>query len=147
MDKLTQQRRSANMRQIRSKNTSPELAVRRIVHAMGYRYRLHRKDLPGKPDLTFPSRKKVVFLHGCFWHHHEGCREGRLPQTRAEYWGPKLTRNCERDAVSVSKLKALGWDVLTLWECEVEKDHAAVSKRLRRFLGDPASARPQTHPI
>jgi DNA mismatch endonuclease, patch repair protein len=142
VDKLTQQRRSANMRQIRSKDTAPELAIRRIAHGMGYRYRLHRKDLPGKPDLTFPGRKKVVFLHGCFWHQHQGCREGRLPRTHAEYWGPKLAHNCERDALAVSKLKALGWDVLTLWECEVEKDPTSVSRRLRQFLGESASVRP-----
>lgn len=135
MDKLSQQRRSDNMRQIRSKDTTPELILRRLIHMMGYRFRLHRKDLPGKPDLVFPGRKKVIFLHGCFWHQHKGCREGRLPGTRREYWGPKLARNQERDALSEAALKSLGWGVLTLWECEVEKEPAVVLRQLRRFLG------------
>jgi DNA mismatch endonuclease (patch repair protein) len=135
LDKISQDRRSDNMARIRSKDTTPELTLRRLVHAMGYRFRLHRKDLPGKPDLVFSARKKVIFLHGCFWHQHKGCREGRLPGTRVEYWAPKLARNRERDALSEAALKSLGWGVLTLWECEVEKDRAGVSKQLRRFLG------------
>lgn len=143
MDKLSQQRRSDNMRRIRSKDTTPELMLRRLVHAMGYRFRLHRKDLPGKPDLVFPGRKKVVFLHGCFWHQHKNCREGRLPGTRREYWEPKLARNQERDVLSEAALKSLGWHVLTLWECEVEKKPAAVSKELRRFLGRTIMDKPR----
>jgi DNA mismatch endonuclease (patch repair protein) len=135
LDKLSQQRRSDNMRQIRSKDTSPELALRRLVFRMGYRFRLHRKDLPGKPDLVFSGRKKVVFLHGCFWHQHPGCREGRVPSTRREYWEPKLARNQERDAFAQAALKSLGWGVLTLWECELAKNPAAISGELRRFLG------------
>jgi DNA mismatch endonuclease (patch repair protein) len=134
LDKLSPQRRSENMRQIRSKDTAPELTLRRLVHAMGYRFRLHRRDLPGKPDLVFPARKKVIFLHGCFWHQHKGCREGRLPGTRREYWEPKLARNQERDALAEVALKSSGWDVLTLWECEVEKDLKAVSAQVRRFF-------------
>jgi DNA mismatch endonuclease, patch repair protein len=141
LDKLSQLRRSDNMRQIRSKDTAPELILRRLAHAMGYRFRLHRKDLPGKPDLVFSARKKVVFLHGCFWHQHKGCREGRLPGTRREYWQPKLARNQERDAVSEAALRSLGWGVLTLWECEVERDTVGVSKRLKGFLGKPAIRR------
>jgi DNA mismatch endonuclease (patch repair protein) len=141
LDKISKQRRSHNMRQIRSKDTAPELALRRIVHRMGYRFRLHRKDLPGKPDLVFPGRKKVVFLHGCFWHQHRGCREGRLPGTRQEYWQPKLERNQERDAVSQTALKALGWDVLTLWECEVAKTPSAIAGQLRQFLGPSSHTR------
>ena len=89
MDKLSAERRSANMRQIRSKDTTPELALRRMLHRLGYRFRLHRKDLPGKPDLVFPSRRKVIFVHGCFWHQHPACREGRVPRSRLEYWEPK----------------------------------------------------------
>jgi DNA mismatch endonuclease (patch repair protein) len=138
LDKLSQQRRSDNMRQIRSKDTRPELALRRLVHGMGYRFRLHRKDLPGRPDLVFSGRKKVVFLHGCFWHQHKGCREGRLPSTRREYWEPKLARNQERDAMAHAALKSLGWGVLTLWECELARNPAAISGELRRFLGAPA---------
>ena len=138
MDKLSQQRRSENMRRIRSKDTAPEVALRRMVHGMGYRFRLHRKDLPGKPDLVFPGRKKVIFLHGCFWHQHKGCREGRLPGTRREYWEPKLARNQERDALAQAALNSLGWGVLTLWECELSKNSPAISAELSRFLGPPA---------
>ena len=139
MDKISQLRRSDNMRQIRSKDTAPELILRRLAYAMGYRFRLHRKDLPGKPDLVFSARKKVVFLHGCFWHQHKGCREGRLPGTRREYWQPKLARNQERDALSEAALRLLGWGVLTLWECQVERDTVAISKRLEDFLGKPST--------
>lgn len=135
MDRLSRDRRSENMRQIRSKDTAPELALRSLVHRLGYRFRLHRKDLPGKPDLVFPARKKVIFLHGCFWHQHKECREGRLPGTRHEYWEPKLARNQERDAVSQAALKSLGWEVLTLWECQLAKDPASISQKITRFLG------------
>ena len=141
MDKLSEDRRSENMRRIQSKNTAPELALRSLVYSLGYRFRLHRKDLPGKPDLVFPGRRKVIFLHGCFWHQHKECREGRLPGTRREYWAPKLARNVERDAASGMALKSLGWDVLTLWECELAKDPAAISKELEHFLGPLGTAR------
>jgi DNA mismatch endonuclease (patch repair protein) len=135
MDNLSTERRSANMRQIRSKNTAPEIILRSIVHRLGYRFRLHRKDLPGKPDLVFPGRRKVIFLHGCFWHQHKECREGRLPGTRCEYWGPKLAKNEERDASSQAALKSLGWGVLTLWECELALGPGFISRVVRRFLG------------
>lgn len=139
-DKLTPERRSANMARIRSKNTKPEITVRRMVHAAGYRFRLHRKDLPGKPDLVFPGRRAVIFVHGCFWHGHPDptCREAVPPKSRLEYWGPKLTRNKERDAANVAALKATGWRVLTLWECEI-KNREAVALRLREFLGAPGN--------
>lgn len=130
------------MRQIRSKDTAPELALRRIVYQMGYRFRLHRKDLPGKPDLVFPGRKKVVFLHGCFWHQHQGCRDGRVPGTRQDYWKPKLARNQERDVLARTALKALGWDVLILWECDLSKKAPVIAAQLTRFLGAP-DIRPQ----
>src|ERR1700686_148234 len=123
------------MRQIPSKNTTPEIILRSIVHRLGYRFRLHRKDLPGKPDLVFPGRRKVIFLHGCFWHQHSGCREGRLPGTRREYWEPKLARNRERDATAQAALKSQGWSVFTVWECELSKDPKAASERLIHFLG------------
>ena len=93
MDKISAQRRSANMARIRSKNTSPEIILRCLIHRLGYRFRLHRKDLPGRPDIVFPSRRKIVLAHGCFWHQHPGCPEGRVPNSRREYWGPKLKRN------------------------------------------------------
>jgi DNA mismatch endonuclease, patch repair protein len=141
VDKISTQRRSENMRQIRSKNTAPELTLRQMLYQMGYRFRLHRKDLPGKPDLVFPGRKKIVFVHGCFWHQHQGCREGRLPGTRREYWEPKLARNQERDVLAQTELQALGWDVLTLWECDLVKAPGAIAGRLRRFLGPSGHVR------
>jgi len=133
MDKLDAQRRSENMRQIRSKNTKPEMLLRSLLHKAGYRFRLHRRDLPGKPDIVFPGRRKVIFVHGCFWHQHPGCREGRLPGTRQDYWRPKLERNVERDAATIEQLRALGWQVLTVWECETGNAEP-VKDRLRAFL-------------
>lgn len=134
VDKLTPEKRSANMARIRSKNTRPELLVRRMLHAMGYRYRLHRKDLPGKPDLVFPSRKAVIFVHGCFWHRHPdpSCKDAALPKTRIDYWTPKLTRNAERDKQHIEALEANGWKVLIIWDCETNSDGLAL--RLRAFL-------------
>jgi DNA mismatch endonuclease, patch repair protein len=134
MDNLSAERRSANMRRIPAKNTTPELFLRRILHRAGYRFRLHRKDLPGKPDLVFPGRRKVIFVHGCFWHQHPGCREGRIPETRPEYWEPKLTRNQQRDAAAIAALKSDRWKCLVIWECDL-KDPATVTKRIQRFLG------------
>jgi DNA mismatch endonuclease (patch repair protein) len=133
MDKLDAQRRSKNMRQIRSKNTKPEVLLRSLLHKAGYRFRLHRKDLPGKPDIVFPGRRKVIFVHGCFWHQHPGCREGRLPGTRPDYWRPKLERNVERDTAAIEQLRELGWKVLTVWECEISKPEL-VKDRVRVFL-------------
>lgn len=108
MDKLTPERRSENMRRIKNKGMKPEMAVRRLVHGLGYRYRLHRKDLPGRPDLTFGPKRKVIFVHGCFWPQHSQCREGRPLGSNAGYWGPKLARNVERDAQHLASLKELG---------------------------------------
>jgi DNA mismatch endonuclease (patch repair protein) len=135
MDKLTPERRSQNMRRIKSKDMKPELTVRRLAYALGYRYRLHRKDLPGKPDLVFGPKKKIIFVHGCFWHGHEleGCLDARRPKSNTGYWYPKLTRNKERDAEHIVALEALGWEVLTIWECET-KNLNAVKKRLKAFL-------------
>jgi DNA mismatch endonuclease (patch repair protein) len=133
MDRLNPQRRSENMRRIRSEDTGPELQVRRLVHSLGLRFRLHDKALPGKPDLVFRSRKSVIFVHGCFWHLHGSCREGRVPSTRQEYWLPKLTRNAQRDREHLRELKKAGWRVLVIWECEVcalEK----LARKLDRFL-------------
>jgi DNA mismatch endonuclease, patch repair protein len=134
MDKLSTERRSANMRQIRSKDTKPEVLLRRLLHAQGYRFRLHRKDLPGKPDLVFPSRKKAIFVHGCFWHQHPGCREGRVPGSRREYWEPKLARNQQRDAAAQAALKEQGWRYLIVWECELDDATSAI-KNVVSFLG------------
>lgn len=126
--------RSRQMALIRSKDTAPEIAVRRLAHRLGYRYRLHRADLPGKPDMVFPSRKAVVFMHGCFWHGHDCKRGGRKPKTNADYWRAKIARNAERDAAATAALAVLGWRSLVVWECEV-KNPAAVAQRLRDFLG------------
>jgi DNA mismatch endonuclease (patch repair protein) len=125
--------RSENMRRIRSKGMLPELAVRSMVHRMGFRFRLHSKDLPGKPDLVFVSRRKVIFVHGCFWHAHD-CKKAHKPKSNTNYWGPKLKRNQARDARNVGALRAAGWKPLVIWECEL-KESSAVSKRLRKFLG------------
>ena len=120
-DVVTTARRSEIMSNIRAKGMKPEMAVRRLVHSLGYRYRLHRKDLPGKPDLVFASRKKVIFVHGCFWHQHENksCKIARRPQSNRHYWVPKLKRNAERDAENQTALSTLGWEVLIIWECQL----------------------------
>lgn len=136
VDKLTAAQRSANMARIRSKNTSPELRLRRLVYQLGYRYRLHRKDLPGKPDLVFLSRRKIIFVHGCFWHQHAACREGRRPGSRQTYWEPKLQGNVDRDRRYQKELKELGWKTLVIWECQLN-DISAVTRELKRFLGKP----------
>ena len=118
-DTLTKDQRSLVMSRVRSKDTVPEMRVRRVAHRMGYRYRLHRKHLPGCPDMVFPGRGAIVFVHGCFFHRHQGCALARIPKSRQDFWVPKLTRNAERDAEKVAALKALGWRVLVVWECEV----------------------------
>jgi DNA mismatch endonuclease (patch repair protein) len=138
VDQLNQERRSRNMQQIRHKNTGPELIVRRIVTKLGYRYRLHVESLPGKPDLTFRRIKRVIFVHGCFWHQHSGCREGRIPQSRTDYWGPKLLRNVERDRSHLAALSAAGWQALIIWECEL--DDSELSERIKSFLSVSTSA-------
>jgi DNA mismatch endonuclease (patch repair protein) len=139
MDSISTARRSANMSRIRSKDTKPEMLIRRMLHRLGYRYRLHRRDLPGAPDLVFPSRKKIVLVHGCFWHHHKGCIDGRLPKSREDYWLPKLVRNVERDRRNVAKLRRGGWKVMTVWECDAVKADS-LRKRLVQFLGPMNSA-------
>ena len=138
MDTLSKARRSENMRRIQSKDTKPEMRVRRLLTKMGYRYRLHRKDLPGKPDLVFASRKKVLFVHGCFWHQHAAkrCRIARLPKSNRTYWVPKLERNARRGAANVRALRRAGWRVAVVWECHC-RNESALAKRLRRFLGPP----------
>lgn len=133
MDTLTPAERSARMALVRAKDTKPELLVRRLVHGMGYRYRLHRRDLPGTPDLVFPGRGKVIFIHGCFWHRHADCALARLPKSRSDFWLPKLTANAERDARNVRALRRLGWSVLTIWECQLG-DTAKLASKIRRFL-------------
>jgi DNA mismatch endonuclease, patch repair protein len=127
--------RSANMRAIRSKDMRPELAVRSLVHRMGYRFRLYRKDLPGKPDLVFVSPRKVIFVHGCYWHGHL-CKLAHTPKTNTAYWGPKLQRNRARDKKNLKSLRRLGWTPLVIWECEL-KNLGTSAARMRRFLNRP----------
>ena len=135
MDKLTPQQRSENMRRIRSKDMEPELEERRLVHRLGYRFRLHDTNLPGKPDLVFRSRRKVIQVHGCFWHQHNStsCEITRKPKSNIHYWTPKLARNMARDLEHLKSLSRLGWKVLTIWECELGNE-SALTKRLVRFL-------------
>jgi DNA mismatch endonuclease (patch repair protein) len=134
MDIWSKEKRSQVMSNIRSKNTKPELLVRSQLHIAGYRFRIHQKDLPGKPDIVLPKYKTVVFVHGCFWHLHSGCRDGTVPKTRADYWKNKLLRNKERDKEHMRTLQKLGWRVLRLWECEVEKETDKVLEKLNNIL-------------
>ena len=137
-DRLSPTERSANMRRIRQTDTKPELAVRRAAHQLGYRFRLHRRDLPGTPDLVFPRLRKVILVHGCFWHQHPGCRLARTPKSRLDYWLPKLERNRKRDAEVQAALRKLGWDVLVVWECQVGKDPNVAKPIIAPFLADVA---------
>lgn len=133
MDQISPERRSWNMSRIRSKNTTPELKVRSMLHRMGYRFRLHRKDLPGKPDIVLSRYKKIIFVHGCFWHSHS-CKKGQhLPGTRIDYWKSKLAKNKERDNAAIIKLHNMGWKVLVVWECET-KDEAVLKNLLYQYI-------------
>lgn len=125
--------RSRTMRAVKSANTKPEMLVRRLAHRLGFRFRLHRKDLPGKPDLVFPDRQRVIFVHGCFWHGHDCKRGARQPKTNADYWLAKIARNQARDQKVVEELTAAGWPSLILWECEL-RDQEALAARLFAFL-------------
>jgi DNA mismatch endonuclease (patch repair protein) len=127
------QRRSALMATIPSRNTRPELLVRRVLHRMGYRFRIHQRSLPGTPDIVLRRYQAVILIHGCFWHQHRDCPEGRLPRARTTYWWPKLARNVEKDEAAISALNAAGWRVLVIWACEV-RNLEALEERLRKFL-------------
>jgi DNA mismatch endonuclease (patch repair protein) len=128
MDKFSKAKRSLIMAAIKGKNTQPELFVRKILWAAGYRYRLHAKDLPGCPDIVSRSKRKAVFVNGCFWHGHK-CRKGKLPKTRTKFWAEKIQRNKKRDAINLRKLKRTGWQYLNVWECEIKKPRL-ISKML-----------------
>ena len=134
-DNLTPSRRSANMAAIRSTGMAPEMAVRGMVHKMGFRFRLHRKDLPGKPDLVFPARRKAMFVHGCFWHWHgvKKCRIWRTPKSNLVYWKKKLGGNRDRDKRNLQLLKKAGWRTLVIWECQVA-DAKALERKIRKFI-------------
>ena len=133
-DKFSPEMRSKVMAAVRQRDTVPEMYVRRMLHGMGYRYRLHRRDLPGSPDLVFPSRKKVVFVHGCFWHGHT-CPKGALPKTRLDFWRTKIQKNRKRDARTLAQLQKIGWQAITVWQCELA-DRASLKHRLVRFLAE-----------
>lgn len=136
MDTFTAEQRSEVMRRVRATDTGPEMTVRRLTHAMGFRYRLHCRELAGNPDLVFPARGKIIFVHGCFWHSHS-CRAGRnRPVTNKPYWLTKLERNRRRDRTNRARLRRDGWDVLVVWECQL-KDAERLRERIRRFLEGP----------
>lgn len=137
LDTLTVRERSALMSRIRGKDTKPEMAVRRLVHGLGYRYRLHAKELPGRPDLVFRPRRKVIFVHGCFWHRHEGCPKNRIPKSpeTRDFWRDKLNGNAHRDQLNETTLRRTGWGVLVIWECET-KDLEQLTERVRAFLDE-----------
>lgn len=131
-DRFTPEERSRIMAKVKGRDTKPEILVRRILHRLGYRFRLYRKDLPGKPDIVLPRHRKIIFVHGCFWHGHD-CKRGARPETNADFWNAKIKGNIERDARNTEELKRLGWDVLTLWVCEM-KDPDELAERLGRFI-------------
>ena len=136
----TPENRSRIMRAVKGRDTSLEMTIRRLIYSMGYRYRLHRKDLPGTPDLVFSSRRSVLFLNGCFWHGHDCKRGARVPKTNVDYWRNKIARNISRDMQNQAALQAQGWRVLVIWECQI-KDESALKRRLLAFLGPPGRNR------
>ena len=134
-DRISEERRSYNMRQIKSSDTGAERTVRKVLHSLGYRYRLHDRRLPGSPDIVFAGRRKVIFVHGCFWHQHPipDCTDSRLPKSNREYWIPKLTRTQQRDSVNQEMLLDAGWESLVVWECELN-DAESLRSRLVEYL-------------
>lgn len=136
-DTMTPEERSERMSRVRNKDSKAELRVRRLVHGMGYRYRLHNRTLPGKPDVVLARHKKVIFVHGCYWHQHGVCRPLAVPENNTEFWRKKFADNVERDRRNLQQLKEMGWDVLVIWECET-KDTEALESKLRDFLTQPA---------
>jgi len=139
MDTLTRKQRSERMALIRSKNTKPELAVRSLLHAAGYRFRVHDRTLPGRPDIVFRRRRKVIFVHGCFWHGHVGCKIANIPKSQTKYWVEKFTNNQLRDSKNLERLSSDRWKALILWECEA-KNLAKTRSALIKFLGSPKFA-------
>jgi len=133
MDHLSPTERSRQMALMKSKNTAPEIAVRKVVYALGFRYRLHEKGLPGKPDIVFKGRKKVIFVHGCFWHRHEGCRRASNPKSNLDYWHAKFDRNTTRDRANMQALREAGWDPFIVWECEL-KSIDTLTAKLQGFI-------------
>ncbi|HEX8513991.1 MAG TPA: very short patch repair endonuclease [Allosphingosinicella sp.] len=143
MDNLTPKRRSEIMAQVRSKDTSAEVRVRKAAHGMGFRFRVHRKDLPGTPDLVFPKLRTAMFVHGCFWHQHPGCRRSSVPKTRAQFWLEKFRHNLARDQRVTEALEAEGWAVVVIWECET-KSPDELRMAIRRSLSVSAESHAKT---
>lgn len=143
MDNLVPTDRSKAMSSVRGKNTRPELLVRRLLHKLGFRFRLHRRDLPGSPDIVLPKHRSCIFVHGCFWHQHPGCKRSSIPATNTEFWLGKLNSNVERDKRVALSLQALGWRTLVVWECET-KNPTRLSDVLLQFLLGPLRSLPQT---
>lgn len=136
-DVFTAKERSRIMARVRGKDTAPELAIRSMVHRLGYRFRLHQRKLPGNPDIVLPCHKKIILVHGCFWHGHKRCKHAARPKSNRRYWNKKIDRNIERDRRNRRKLRAMGWDVLTLWECDIKNIEGA-AQEIRRFLARTA---------
>lgn len=120
VDKLTKEKRSWNMSRIHSKDTIPEKKVRSLLHKLGYRFRIHKNNLPGKPDIVLPKYKMIIFVHGCFWHNHQNCKKSGIPKSNTDFWKDKIEKNMERDLANIEKLKNSGWNVHVIWECETE---------------------------
>ena len=134
IDHLNPSKRSWNMSRIRSKNTNPEKVVRALLHSQGYRFRLHRKDLPGKPDIVLKKYNTVILVNGCFWHQHKSCKRANIPKSNKEYWIPKIERNKKRDKRNIKEIKNLGWRVMVVWECEVKKNPHKIVNKVIKFL-------------
>ncbi len=138
VDTISRERRSWNMSRIKGRNTGPELRLRSLLHRAGFRFRIHAKHLPGKPDIILPKYRTVIFVHGCFWHRHEGCRNATVPSTRPEFWNEKFALNVARDARARALLEAAGWSVITVWECELKADPDGIVERLSHDIRDAA---------
>jgi DNA mismatch endonuclease (patch repair protein) len=136
-DRLSKEERSKNMAAVRSKNTTPEITVRRALHARGLRFRLNRKDLPGRPDIVLPRLNICIFVHGCFWHQHLGCKRATIPKSNTEFWNKKLSTNCERDEHVVKELRSKGWNVGIIWECEIRRELDSVLDRILFTIQKP----------
>lgn len=139
-DVYNSEKRSEIMARVRATGSKPELIVRQVAHGLGYRFRLHRTDLPGKPDIVFPRHRRVILVHGCFWHGHKGCAKARRPVTNREFWDRKLSRNVERDSENAVVLRRIGWKVLVIWECET-KDRECLAAKVSRFMEEHCDRR------
>jgi DNA mismatch endonuclease (patch repair protein) len=140
VDQISTERRSQVMARIKGSDTGPELRTRKVAHAIGLRFRLNRRDLPGRPDLVFPKHRVALFVHGCFWHQHPGCRRASRPKSRTDYWEPKLRRNVERDALTAPALEKLGWRTVVIWECETAEPDALAVILCERVVQRPSAA-------